>query len=155
MLPWVGSPTAAMGMASVLALIIFVVGVTLGIKEFGVLGYLKNICPSLGLPAFMAIVIVPMLWLIEFASLLIKHVILAMRLVANMVAGHLVLLGIMGLAISTQAYTMGSVQWGSMAVVSILITTALSVLELFVAFLQAAIFTFLSALFIHSAKHHH
>ncbi len=125
------------------------------VREFGVLGYLKNICPSLGLPAIMSIVIVPMLWLIEFASLLIKHIILAMRLVANMVAGHLVLLGVLGLAIGAKGAMMSDTQWGLMAVVSVLITTALSFLELFVAFLQAAIFTFLSALFIGSAKHHH
>ena len=155
MLPWVGSPTAAMGMAAIMALIVFVIGVAVGVREFGVLGYLKNICPSLGLPAFMSIIIVPMLWLIEFASLLIKHIILAMRLVANMVAGHLVLLGVLGLAIGAKAFLMNDTQWGAITVVSVLITTALSVLELFVAFLQAAIFTFLSALFIGSAKHHH
>ncbi len=59
MLPWVGSPTAAIGMTGAMALIIFVVGVSLGIRELGVFGYLKNICPSLGLPMAMAVIIVP------------------------------------------------------------------------------------------------
>ena len=155
MLPWVGSPTAAIGMTGAMAVIIFVVGVTLGIREFGVFGYLKNICPSLGLPMAMAVIIVPMLWVIEFASLLIKHFILAMRLVANMLAGHAVLLGVLGLAISAKAVTMAAPQWTALATMSVIGTTVLSILELFVAFLQAAIFTFLSALFISSAKHHH
>lgn len=155
MIPWVGSPTASIGMTGAMAFIIFVIGVTLGIREFGVLGYLKNIVPSLGLPMALGVLIIPMLWVIEFASLLIKHVILAMRLVANMVAGHAVLLGVMGLAIGIKGLTMGPTQWWSVASISILSTTVLSVLELFVAFLQAAIFTFLSALFISSARHHH
>lgn len=155
MLPWVGSPTAALGMAGILAVIIFVIGVYFGVREFGVVGFLKNICPSLGLPMYLAVVIVPLLWVIEFASMLIKHFILGMRLVANMVAGHSVLLGVMGLAIGAHAVTMGSLQWTGVTAFSLVLTTVLSFLELFVAFLQAAIFTFLSALFISSAKHHH
>ncbi len=155
MLPWVGSPTASLSMTGILAVIMFLIGVFFGVREFGVLGFLKNICPSLGLPLFMSILIVPLLWVIEFVSMLIKHFILGLRLVANMVAGHAVLLGVMGLAIGTHALTMGSTQWTLVTVFSLVLTTVLSFLELFVAFLQAAIFTFLSALFISSAKHHH
>ncbi len=155
MIPFLGSPTAALGMTGVLAAIVFLIGVVLGIREFGVVGFLKNICPELGLPIYLGIFIVPMLWVIEFASLLIKHFILAMRLLANMVAGHSVLLGIMGLAIGVHAYAMSTLTWSTATVLSLAMTTALSVLELFIAFLQAAIFTFLGGLFISSAKHHH
>lgn len=155
MLPWLGSPTASMSMTGILALMIFVIGVYFGVREFGVLGFLKNICPSLGLPLAMSILIVPLLWVIEFVSMLIKHFILGLRLVANMVAGHAVLLGVMGLAIGAHAMTMNTAQWSLVTMFSLVLTTVLSFLELFVAFLQAAIFTFLSALFISSAKHHH
>ena len=155
MIPWLGSPTASLGMTGVMAVIVFLIGTTLGIREFGVLGFLKNIVPSMGLPLYLGIFIIPMLWVIEFASLLIKHFILAMRLLANMVAGHSVLLGIMGLAIGAHAMTMSTPTWTLATVLSLAMTTALSVLELFIAFLQAAIFTFLGALFISSAKHHH
>ncbi len=155
MLPWVGAPSASFGMTAALAIIVFVLGLFLGIKQFGLLGYLKNLMPSLGLPMYLAVVIVPMVWVIEFASLFIKHGILAIRLLANMVAGHMVLLGILGLAVGTHAVSMGMAQWSAVAVVSVLATTALSFMELFVAFLQAYVFTLLAAMFIGSSIHHH
>ena len=150
MLPWVGSPTAAFALTAVLALIIFVVGTYLGIQKFGFVGYLKNLCPDLGLPMYLAVVIVPMVWLIEFASLFIKHAILAIRLLANMVAGHLVLLGIMGLAFGAMQPRWTSVLGRALSIMAILGTTVLSFMELFVAFLQAYVFTLLAALFVGS-----
>jgi F-type H+-transporting ATPase subunit a len=155
MLPWVGAPSAALGMTGALALIVFAFGLYLGIRQFGVIGYLKNLMPSLGLPLYLAVVIVPMVWVIEFASLFIRHGILAIRLLANMVAGHMVLLGILGLAVGVEAARMGMLQWSAVAVVSILATTMLSFMELFVAFLQAYVFTLLAAMFIGSSIHHH
>lgn len=155
MLPWVGAPTAAFALTAVMALLIFVVGTYLGVRKFGVIGYLKNLVPDLGLPIYLAIFIVPMVWVIEFASLFIKHVILAVRLLLNMAAGHLVLLGIMGLAFSTHAATMHVGSWTALSVVALLGTTILSFLELFVAFLQAYVFTLLASLFVGSATHHH
>ncbi|MCR9296192.1 MAG: F0F1 ATP synthase subunit A [bacterium] len=155
MLPWVGSPTAALYVTAVLAFVVFLVGTFLGVRKFGVVGYLKNLCPDLGLPIYLAIFIVPMVWIIEFASLFIKHVILAIRLLLNMAAGHLVLLGIMGLAFSAQAATMQFGSWSAISVIALLGTTILSFLELFVAFLQAYVFTLLASLFVGSATHHH
>ncbi|GIW97496.1 MAG: hypothetical protein KatS3mg111_0829 [Pirellulaceae bacterium] len=155
MLPWMGSPTAAMGVTGVLALIVFLVGTVVGVREHGVIGYLKGLCPELGLPVYLAVVIVPMVWLIEFFSLFIKHTILAIRLLANMAAGHLVLLGILGLAFGYQAVSMPVGSWSLIAVGSLLGTTILSFMELFVAFLQAYVFTLLAALFIGSAVHGH
>jgi len=155
MLPWVGSPTAALSLTAVLALIIFLVGTVLGIKKFGALGYLKSLCPELGLPMYMAVVVVPMVWLIEFGSLFIKHGILAIRLLANMVAGHLVILGIMALAFGASAVNMHVGSWTALSVIAILGTVVISLMELFVAFLQAYVFTLLAALFIGSATHGH
>jgi F-type H+-transporting ATPase subunit a len=93
------------------------------------------------------------LFLIEMLGLCIKHLILAVRLLANMVAGHLVLLGIMGLITAAASASTGT--WMTVTVISVVSATLFSVLELFVAFLQAYIFTFLSALFIGAAVHHH
>ena len=155
MLPWVGAPSASLGMTAALALIVFALGLFLGIKKFGLIGYLKNLMPSLGLPMYLAIVIVPMVWVIEFASLFIRHGILAIRLLANMVAGHMVLLGILGLAVGVEAANMGMLQWSAVAFVSVLATTMLSFMELFVAFLQAYVFTLLAAMFVGSSIHHH
>lgn len=155
MIPWVGAPTSVLATVGGLAFLVFVIGTTMGVKKFGVAGYLKNLSPSLGLPIYLAIPIVPLVWVIEAASLLIKHVILAVRLLGNMVAGHLVLLGFMGIGFGVHAVTMNTTSWGFAAVISIFAATLLSFLELFVAFLQAYIFTFLAAMFIGNATHHH
>jgi F-type H+-transporting ATPase subunit a len=113
----------------------------------------------MSLPFIMAIFIKPLLLFLELLGLCIKHAVLAIRLLANMVAGHLVLLGIMGLAFGATGAAMFIDQpdwlWGGTAVVAIGASTLFSCLELFVAFLQAYIFTFLSALFIGAAIHHH
>jgi F-type H+-transporting ATPase subunit a len=95
----------------------------------------------------------PFIFLIEVAGLLIRHAVLSIRLLANMVAGHLVLLGILGLILAAAQASMGI--FATVATISVLGTAALTFLELFVAFLQAYIFTFLSALFIGAAVHHH
>jgi F-type H+-transporting ATPase subunit a len=95
----------------------------------------------------------PMIWLIEVVGLLIRHGVLAVRLLANIVAGHVVLLAIMGMAFSLEGAT--SSNWWLMATISILGASLLSCLELFVALLQAYVFTFLSALFIGAAVHRH
>lgn len=155
MLPWVGAPTSVIGTTGALAVVILLVGMVQGIRTFGTWGYLKNIAPSLGLPLYLAVFVVPLVWVIEFFSLFIKHAVLAARLLFNMVAGHLVLLGIMGIAFSAEAVTMHSGMWSLVAVISMVGATLLSFLELFVAFLQAYIFTFLAAMFIGSATHHH
>jgi F-type H+-transporting ATPase subunit a len=155
MLPWVGAPTSVLATTGALALVIFGVGAVQGIRKFGFAGYLKNLSPSLGLPLYLAVFVVPLVWVIEFFSLFIKHAVLAARLLFNMVAGHLVLLGIMGIGFGVHAISMSSGSWSLIAVISILGATLLSFLELFVAFLQAYIFTFLAAMFIGSATHHH
>jgi F-type H+-transporting ATPase subunit a len=155
MVPWVGAPTSAFAVTAALALVIFAVGLIQGIRKFGVLGYLKNLAPSLGLPIYLAIFIVPLVYGIEALSLLIKHGVLAVRLLANMVAGHLVLLGFMGIAFGAHALDMSGGSWILAALISIVASTLLSFLELFVAGLQAYIFTFLAALFIGTATHHH
>lgn len=155
MLPWVGAPTSVLAMTGTLAFIVFAVGAIAGIRKFGVLGYLKNQSPPLGLPLYLAVFIVPLVWVIEFASLFIRHIVLAARLLFNMVAGHLVLLGIMGIGFGAHAMDMSTGSWSLIAVVSILGATLLSFLELFIAFLQAYIFTFLAAMFIGTATHHH
>ena len=151
MLPWVGAPTGSFGVTLGLAAVTFATGLVMGSKKFGVVGYWKNQVPKMGLPVVLAIPIVPMLFAIEVLGLFIKHAVLGVRLLANMVAGHLVLLAIMGLAVAAAASPM----WGLTATISVVGSALFSLLELFVAFLQAYVFTFLSALFIGAAVHHH
>ncbi|MEM6798869.1 MAG: F0F1 ATP synthase subunit A, partial [Planctomycetota bacterium] len=92
-----------------------------------------------------------LIFVIEVLGLFIKHLVLAIRLLANMLAGHVVLAVLLGFIGATASMTI----WWGVAPVSVLAATALSLLELLVAFLQAYIFTFLSALFIGAAVHPH
>jgi F-type H+-transporting ATPase subunit a len=151
LIPWLGSPTASWAVTLSLALVTLLTGFYFGTRKFGVLGYWKNQVPRMGLPWYMAIIIIPGIFLIEVFGMLIKHAVLSVRLLANMVAGHLVLLAVMGLAVAAA----GTSMWGLTAVIAVVGSALFSCLELFVAFLQAYVFTFLSALFIGMAVHHH
>ncbi len=156
MVPWAGSPTASFSVTLALAGATFATGILSGMKQFGFFGFFLNQVPPIDMPTYLLplkIVISVGLFLIEMLGLCIKHLILAVRLLANMVAGHLVLLGIMGLI--TAAATASTGMWATVTGISVVSATLFSVLELFVAFLQAYIFTFLSALFIGAAVHHH
>jgi F-type H+-transporting ATPase subunit a len=151
MLPWVGAPTASFSVTLAMAMVTFATVLVAGSIRFGVVGFWKNQVPSMGLPMPLAVLIVPMLFLIEVLGLFIKHAVLGIRLLANMVAGHLVLLAVMGIAVAAA----GSHVWPAAASISVIGSALFSLLELFVAFLQAYVFTFLSALFIGAAVHHH
>lgn len=159
MLPWVGSPTASFSVTTGLAAVTLACGVFMGTLKFGVLGFWGNMVPHMHLPPGLDQAIKLMLLLIEIMGFFIKHTVLAIRLLANMVAGHLVLLGIMGLAFgATAAASFAGApdwQWWMTAAISVISSALFSCLELFVAFLQAYIFTFLSALFISASIHHH
>ncbi len=150
MLPWAGSPTGSFATTAALALITFGVVVGAGFIKLGP-KYITSLVPHMDLPLPLMIVLWPLIFVLELVGLLIKHFVLAIRLLANVFAGHLVLAVILAFI----AVTAGSSIWGGVAAASVLGSTALSLLELFVAFLQAYIFTFLAALFIGMSVHPH
>jgi F-type H+-transporting ATPase subunit a len=151
MIPWMGSPTGSLAVTGTLALITFIVVIGSGIQKLGTVGMIKSLVPHMDLSPGIKIVLVPLIFVIEVLGLLIKHSVLAVRLLANMMAGHVVLAVILAfIAASAQ-----SLLWWVVTPTSVFGATALSMLELFVAFLQAYIFTFLSALFIGMAVHPH
>ncbi len=162
MLPWVGSPTGTWAVTLALAIVTFAAGMIGGVRQFGWAGYFLNQIPSMDLSPLLSLFLKPMIFVIELLGLVIKHLVLSVRLLANMLAGHMVLLAIMGLAFSaTAALTFvgddGAISpmWWVAAISSVVGCTLLSMLELFVAFLQAYVFTLLSALFIGAAIHKH
>ncbi len=151
MVPWAGSPTGAFATPGALALMTFSVVVGAGMAKMGPVGFWTGQVPHMDLPFVLAILLKPMIFAIEVLGLFIKHFVLAVRLLANMMAGHLVL----AVLIAFIAASAKSFAFVGVAPASILGATALSMLELFVAFLQAYIFCFLSALFIGMAVHPH
>ncbi|MGL6226274.1 MAG: F0F1 ATP synthase subunit A [Thermoguttaceae bacterium] len=151
MLPWCGSPTGSLSVTAVLAGSTFVVVNFAGMKRYGIGKYWLGLVPHLDLPPALGILLKPMLFGIELAALLIKHVVLAIRLLANMFAGHMVL----AVFLAFLPMSAGMLWWYPIALGSVGMAIILSLLELFVAFLQAYIFMFLSALFIGMAVHQH
>jgi len=153
LVPWFGaSPTGALATTAVLATTSFFVLIGSGMKKHGVVGYWLGQVPPMELPFALAIILKPMLFVIEVVGLFIKHIVLAIRLLANMFAGHLVLAVILGFIAATADKL---VLWIGVASASVCMGLALNCLELFVAFLQAYIFTFLAAIFIGMAQHGH
>lgn len=151
MIPSMGSPTASINVTAPLAVVVFVAGVAAGMKKYGTLGFWLGLCPPMELPLVLKILLVPMILALEIVGLFIKHCILAVRLLANMFGGHLVLAMIIGFIPALA----GSVLWFGVAPMAVFGGTAISMLELFVAFLQAYIFSFLAALFIGMNVHQH
>ncbi len=153
MLPWTGSVTGSIMVTATMAAITFLTVLGVGIVKFGPAGFLKSLVPHMELPKTLSILLVPMIFFIELASLLIRHLVLAIRLMANMFAGHLVLAVFVGfVAVAANAALFAQL---GISAASIAAAAALSLLELFVAFLQAYVFTFLSALYIGMAAHPH
>ncbi|MBI3464812.1 MAG: F0F1 ATP synthase subunit A [Planctomycetes bacterium] len=156
MVPWAGAPTGSFGVTLSLAAVTFLTGICCGMAKLGPVGFFMNMAPHLDVPLIGKILLSPivlMIFVIELLGTCIKHGVLGVRLLANMVAGHIVLLAILGLIV--RAASSSTITWSIVTLISVLGSTALSCLELFVAFLQAYVFTFLSALFIGMATHHH
>jgi F-type H+-transporting ATPase subunit a len=150
MFPFLGSPTASIWVTGALAVVAFVMMHAAAIAEMGPLSYLKSLWPGMDVPFGMGFVLKPMIFLIELVGTVIKGGVLAVRLFANMFARHMVLAMILSFIILAAN---NLILWAGVTVASVLGVTALSLLELFVAFLQAYIFTFLTALFMGMALH--
>lgn len=144
--PLVMPATARMSIPLFLSLLVYVVFNVVGIKNQGPIGYFKNSLFPPGVPAALYILVTP----IEFVStFLVRPFSLAVRLFANTLAGHILLATFGILAYETLAANL-------LIVPSILATVMLVLMtgfEVMVAFLQAYIFTILTAVYIGGAMH--
>ena len=150
MVPGGASATGNINVTGTLALLTLGAVITAGVRELGPVGFWVGIVPKMDVPKLMYPLLWGLMFVIEVAGLLIRHVVLSVRLFANMLAGHIVLAVILGFIAQAAGMFVYLV-----TPASILGSVALSLLELFVAFLQAYIFTFLAALFIGTAAHPH
>ena len=96
---------------------------------------------------------VPMMPFIEFFGIFTKPFALMIRLFANMLAGHVAMLVLTGLIFISAS--MGPALNGTLTVASVLFNLFMNALELLVAFIQAYVFTMLSAVFIGLAQEEH
>ena len=149
-IPFLGSPTANINVTGVLAVVTFAHVVFYGTQQSGFVGFWKSLVPGMELPPLIAVVLLPVIWVIEAFGFLIKHGVLAVRLYANILAGHTVL----GVFLGFIAVANGPI-WGIVMPASIFGQVAIGMLELFVAFLQAYVFSLLASLFISAAVNPH
>jgi len=150
-IPFIQMPaTARMGIPAFMALLVWVVFNATGIKHQGLFGYFKNVLFPPGVPKALYILVTP----IELIStLVVRPFSLAVRLFANMLAGHLLLVIFALLSQSLiQAETM-RVFLIPIGVLPFGLLIFLTAFEILVAFLQAYIFTVLTAVYIGGATH--
>ncbi|WP_373046766.1 F0F1 ATP synthase subunit A [Vulgatibacter sp.] len=144
LVPYSATATGNLAVTAGLALLTFAVTLYAGMREQGVAGFWLHIVPS-GVPVWLYPIMIP----VELLGLLTKPFALAVRLFANMAAGHIVLFFLLALIFLLPAVG------AFIAPVSVAFAAGIYLLELFVALLQAYIFTMLSALFIGMASHPH
>lgn len=146
LIPYGSTATGNIAVTATLALMTFVVVEVAGMRSLGS-HYLSTIFywnKDLALPirVLMFIIMSP----VELIGKFTKPFALAIRLFANMTAGHIVLLAFIGLIFTFKS---------AVSTAPFLMAVAISMLELFVAFLQAFIFTLLSAVFIGQIRESH
>lgn len=139
-IPGAASATGNIAVTAAMAILTFLMVQIAGIRHHGFIGYFKGLVPG-GLP----ILLWPLMFVVELMGLLTKHFSLAIRLFANMTAGHVVIFALLGLIFMFKNLVV--------APLPLLGAVAISMLEVLVAVLQAYIFTLLSAVFIGAAVH--
>jgi F-type H+-transporting ATPase subunit a len=148
MVPFLGTPYGNIWVTATLATMTMVMVVVNGIRLQG-WHYIAHFNPG---PLWLAPLLVPL----EILGIFTRGFALAVRLFANMMAGHILLAVLTGLIVMATA-GVGMLAGFGVALVVVPVNVAVSLLELFVAFLQAFIFTFLTALFLGQAvliEHH-
>ena len=144
LVPWCASATANVSVTMALAFMTFCLTQIATIRSAGILGFLKHLTGGVHWALW------PIMIPVEILGLFTKPFALMVRLFANMLAGHIVIYFLLGLIFLLKNYFI--------AAASVPFAAAIYLLEIFVAFIQAFIFTLLSAIFIGlgvEAGHHH
>jgi F-type H+-transporting ATPase subunit a len=146
LLPWGAAATGNIAVTAGLAVMAFIVIEVTGMRTLGFKGYMGTIfyLPH-GLPggvggSFLKVLLLVVMTPIELIGKLAKPFALAVRLFANMTSGHVLVLALIGLTFLFQSWAVG--------VAASALATGVMLLELFVAFLQAFVFTLLTSVFI-------
>ncbi|MBE0446504.1 MAG: F0F1 ATP synthase subunit A [Actinobacteria bacterium] len=141
LIPGSFAPTSNINVTAALAILVFIIFLIAGMIKQGPFKYWAHLAPG-GLPKWMYVVLYP----IEIITLFMKPLSLAIRLFANMLAGHIVIFSLLALIILFKMSLL-------MAPLPFLASVIMYAFEIFVALIQAYIFTILSAIYIGSAMH--
>jgi F-type H+-transporting ATPase subunit a len=149
LIPFIGgfNVTGNIAVTLVLALFTFILTTVKGNKN-----YWAHIFATPSVPVWLLPLMVP----IEIMGMFTKPVVLCLRLFANITAGHIIILSFMSL-IFIFAAKYGATAGFGVSIVSVAFGIFMNTMEILVAFLQAYVFTLLSALYLGSAveEHHH
>ncbi len=163
LLPWAATATANLSVTATLAFLSLLIIEVSGFRTLGPAGYARTIFyapPGMNpiARALMLVIMTP----VEILGKLAKPFALAIRLFANMNAGHFVILALIGLAVtagaifhSTTSPILGALVAALPVLAPIVMGVAILALELFVAVLQAYIFAMLTSVFIGLIRHAH
>ncbi len=138
LIPLFSTATSNFSVTAALALVTFSFMVFGAIKKNGLKGFCKGLAPS-GVPGF----VLPLIVIIEILGLFIKPFALTVRLFANLLAGHIAIIAILGII----------TMFGAAAMPLLSVVLFIYGLEIMVAFIQSYIFTLLSAIFIGQMYH--
>jgi F-type H+-transporting ATPase subunit a len=141
LVPWGATATGNVSVTASLAICSFFLIQIKGMISQGFLKYFLHLVPK-GVPIFVVPIMIP----VEIIGLFTKPFALTIRLFANMVAGHAVILSLLGLVFIAKSFLIP---------LPILGAVVIGLLEIFVAFIQAFIFTLLTSLFVSLAQHSH
>ena len=151
-IPGMKPGTGTISVTAAVAIVVFCYFVMSGMKKKGVWGYIKSLAPE-GVMFPINVIV----WLIELVSTVLRPITLAIRLFCNMFAGHVVL-GSFAIMASLFAeplleqVTLANAAGLLPAAGFCLILLVIYVIEIFVACVQAYVFTILSAVYINSAQ---
>jgi F-type H+-transporting ATPase subunit a len=146
LIPGTATSTGNIAVTLALALVSFAAQQWAGISKYGLYGHFHNLVPP-GMPLLLLPIMIP----VEILGMFTKPFALTVRLFANMLAGHMVITTLLLLI-----PLMGELNFFAgvaMAPISILLAIFIMLLEVLVAFIQAYIFTLLSAIFIGMYAH--
>jgi F-type H+-transporting ATPase subunit a len=153
LLPWGTTPTGNLAVTGALALTAFLTIEISGMKALGARGWLKTIvfAPP-GTTGVTKVLLTAIMIPVELIGKIVKPFALCLRLFANMTAGHFVILSLLGLI-----FLFGNIAFMRWLVAggSVFFVLFMMGLELFVAFLQAYIFSLLTSVFIGLMQHEH
>ena len=140
LIPYGATATGNITVTAALALIALAMIQWGGIKEHGLKHHLQNLVPH-GLPVWLLPIMIP----VEILGQFTKPFALCVRLYANMTAGHIVILSFISMIFIFESFLISPIAVG--------FALFINLLEVFIAFLQAYIFTLLTSLFMGMSIH--
>jgi len=149
-----GTATASITVTGALAIIAFIVIQVHAFRENGVKGWIVHHFGGLVPGPIYLFPVALLVFVVEVAGDFIKPAALAIRLFANMVAGHILMAVLLGFGKMAMDMGAGPMGVAGVSAVTGIVAVLITFLEVFVAFLQAFIFMFLTAVFISLMSHH-